>query len=403
MSQAGKSFIAGLILIVLQFSSMLVEEVEAIPAFARRYQLSCAVCHVGFPKLNAFGEAFASNGYQLDEEDMTKHGIETGDNKLLLLPAVPLAVRVDSFFQARNDTAVKTDLQTPASIKLLSSAPITNNISYYFYFLANERGSVAGVEDAFLYFNNIYKGKDLDLRVGQFQVSDILFPREQRLTFQDYTYYTTAISNSGFQLTYDRSAELSYSFDIKDNLGMSFWAAVTNGNGIGVVNSNRNFDSDNFKNFYTKIQMNSGEHKVGIYGYSGREQNPSRVRNEFFRVGPDFTISLSDKMKLWGNYLYGEDGNPRFISVAPQRVKSFGGFSGLTYAFKEDWILTLLYNRVKVDTIPLLNAETMTANISYYIMRNFKVMLEGTGDVQPTSINHLNKTHTGVLGLVLAF
>jgi len=36
----------------------------AIPAFARKYKTSCATCHNGFPKLNAFGESFRRNGYQ---------------------------------------------------------------------------------------------------------------------------------------------------------------------------------------------------------------------------------------------------------------------------------------------------------------------------------------------------
>lgn len=36
----------------------------SIPAFARKYKTSCATCHNGFPKLNAFGEAFRRNGYQ---------------------------------------------------------------------------------------------------------------------------------------------------------------------------------------------------------------------------------------------------------------------------------------------------------------------------------------------------
>ena len=36
----------------------------AIPAFARKYKTSCATCHNGFPKMNAFGEAFRRNGYQ---------------------------------------------------------------------------------------------------------------------------------------------------------------------------------------------------------------------------------------------------------------------------------------------------------------------------------------------------
>ena len=36
----------------------------AIPAFARRYETACSTCHVQFPNLNAFGEAFRRNGYQ---------------------------------------------------------------------------------------------------------------------------------------------------------------------------------------------------------------------------------------------------------------------------------------------------------------------------------------------------
>ncbi|MFN3476710.1 MAG: hypothetical protein ACK4Z6_04035 [Candidatus Methylomirabilales bacterium] len=40
-------------------------EAGAIPAFARKYQTSCSTCHVMFPKLNAFGEAFRLNGYQI--------------------------------------------------------------------------------------------------------------------------------------------------------------------------------------------------------------------------------------------------------------------------------------------------------------------------------------------------
>src|SRR5580765_6998594 len=36
----------------------------AIPAFARKYQTSCQTCHVAFPMLTPFGEAFRLNGYR---------------------------------------------------------------------------------------------------------------------------------------------------------------------------------------------------------------------------------------------------------------------------------------------------------------------------------------------------
>ncbi len=37
----------------------------AIPAFARKYGLRCSACHTAWPELNAFGQRFRDNGYQL--------------------------------------------------------------------------------------------------------------------------------------------------------------------------------------------------------------------------------------------------------------------------------------------------------------------------------------------------
>lgn len=395
-----RSIVALSVLLVVCF---LVETVSAIPIFARRYGVSCTVCHVGFPKLNGFGESFAANGYQFPDEDLKSQTVETGDEKLNLLKTPPLAIRADSFFRVRDDTDTTNDLQSPFSIKVLSSAPIKKNISYYFYFFYNERGGVTGVEDAFIYFNDAYKDVDLDLRIGQFQVMDRVFAREQRLTFQDYTYYATAISDSGFNLTYDRAAELSYKFNINSSLGMGMSAGVANGNGIGVANSQRNFDSDNFKNFFGKVYLERGSNNVGLYGYSGREKNLSGVRNEFYRIGPDFNFWIADSIHLWGNVLYGEDKNGRFAVGTPGDIRSWGGFTGITYKFDDDWIASFLYNRVEVDGKQQLNANTVTGNIAYYLMRNFKVMFEVTGDLESKGPFHPEKQHTGIVGIVLAY
>lgn len=39
-------------------------EAHAIPAFARRYETSCQTCHIAFPRLTPFGEAFRRNAYR---------------------------------------------------------------------------------------------------------------------------------------------------------------------------------------------------------------------------------------------------------------------------------------------------------------------------------------------------
>jgi len=401
-----KKIICLSLFIIPMMAEFLPQPAEAIPAFARRHKLSCTTCHVGFPMLNGFGEAFAGNGYQLPGEDLKDQMVDTGDDELSLLNRVPLAIRVDTFFRFRNDTNTSNDMQAPFSVKILSSAPIKKNISYYFYFFTDERGDITGIEDAFIYFNNGYEGVDLDLRVGQFQASDILFGREQRLTFQDYTYYVTAISDSGFKLTYDRIVEASYNFDLTDSLSMGIVAAVANGNGIDGADKSRNFDSDGLKNFYGKVSFDLDGDSVGLYGYVGREENKNsgNIKNRFFRIGPDFNIMVADAFSIWGNFLYGEDNNASFLTPSQKiKTKSWGGFVGVTYPFTDNWIASLLYNRVKVYGDQALDANTMTANVSYWLARNFKLMLEGTVDLEGTNPWKRDKAHTGVLGIVLAY
>jgi hypothetical protein len=376
---------------------------EALPLFARKYKMSCVMCHTGFPQLNNFGQSFASNGYQMPEEDPKDHIEQIEENKLLLHQYFPFAIRVDSFYRLRNDSSVQFDQETPASVKLLTSGMLKKDITYYFYFFFDERGGVTGIEDAFLIFNDIIEGENLDVRFGQFQITDSIFPREQRLTFQDYSYYTTRVSDSGFRLVYDRASEISYSFNVNEDFGIGLLAGVANGNGIGTANNSRNFDSDNFKNFYGRINIGYGNQGFGLYAYHGKEKNSSEVKNNFFRIGPDFNFTLFEDWNLWGSYLYGEDDNGLFQTAGSGKIKSWGGFTGVTHQLNDDWLLSLLHNYVDVDRKPNLDVNVVTASLTYYLMRNLKFMFEVTGDIQNTSVNHTKKTHTGVFGVVFAY
>src|SRR3972149_6494809 len=60
--------IIGLFISIFSYNLFLTEA-HAIPVFARKYKTSCQTCHVAFPRLNAFGEAFRRNGYQFPQND----------------------------------------------------------------------------------------------------------------------------------------------------------------------------------------------------------------------------------------------------------------------------------------------------------------------------------------------
>ena len=55
-------FIGALILISIGTA---LENADAIPPFARKYQTACTTCHTAFPKLNPFGMAFRATGYRM--------------------------------------------------------------------------------------------------------------------------------------------------------------------------------------------------------------------------------------------------------------------------------------------------------------------------------------------------
>src|SRR6266571_4463295 len=76
--------VVGLFVVIIAILSGIVQDVQdaqAIPAFARKYDFACNVCHVpSFPKLNDFGNLFRDHGYQLgtDQELPTYEGLTKG-------------------------------------------------------------------------------------------------------------------------------------------------------------------------------------------------------------------------------------------------------------------------------------------------------------------------------------
>jgi hypothetical protein len=232
---------------LLALATLLPGPASAIPAFARRYKVSCQTCHDPFPKLNDFGAQFAANGYRMSPTEEPMDTIGTGDELLALMKDVPLAVRLEMYAQAYANGDVATDFQYPYGVKVLSGGAISKKISYYFYTFLVERGDIGGVEDAFLHINDI-GGVPFDLAVGQFQVSDPLFKRELRLEFEDYAVYRARVGDVPVDLTYDRGL-----MGLADLAGFTVTAEVLNGSGIGGAQANRRYDTDASKNFFLHV------------------------------------------------------------------------------------------------------------------------------------------------------
>lgn len=374
-------------------------DAHALPVFARRYRLTCAVCHNPVPVLNAFGEQFAANGFRLSPQEEPGDTISTGDPLLQLMATLPLAVRLDAYAQVYANGRAAADFQTPYLLKVLSSGGLSRDISYYFYAMLSDRGEVAGIEDAFLYFNDL-GGQPVDLAVGQFQVSDPLFKRELRLEFEDYAIYRARVGEVPLDLTYDRGLMVS-----ADLAGFGITGQFFNGNGIGPAQPNRRFDVDRGKNWGLRVSRELAPGiRLGGYGLSGGA-HANGLHNVTTIYGLDATLATGP-FELNGQYIHRKDDRPTFTPGDPDtRVE--GGFAELLvrpagsrfYGFG-------LYNLVTADQ-PLLDVrlggpagirryETFSAGMGHQLRRNLRVSVETTFDVEQ---EHMRWT----LGFVSAF
>ena len=180
-------------LFVLMTVAAMESTAQAVPAFARKYQTSCQTCHIVFPKLNAFGEAFRLRGYRMpgETEEMVKQppvSLGAPAYKKLwpqsvwpgeISNSVPLAVNVklaDVNTSSLNGdgtvTSVKNDLQFPQEVNIFGAGTLGEHVSYLgeVTFGENPDGTVSvELEHAHMQFDSPFGPEDLfHFRIGKF-------------------------------------------------------------------------------------------------------------------------------------------------------------------------------------------------------------------------------------------
>jgi hypothetical protein len=380
---------------VILLAAVSLGSLRAMPAFARKYSLSCKTCHAPFPKLKPYGEEFAANGFTIKDKATPRYFVDTGDSALSLLRELPLALRLEGFLSYNNSNSRKLDFGSPHILKIISGGELFKNVSYYFYFFFSEQGEVAGIEDAFVIFNNLF-GSDLDLYVGQFQVSDPLFKREIRLPYEDYAIYGAKPGGSHIDLTYDRGVMLTYGLATGTDLTLE----VVNGNGIGGGDIFSNFDDDAYKNVLLRVSQDvAPAFRLGAFGYLGRER-PEELTNSVWMAGGDATISVKP-FELNLQYVERRDSNPYYAVILPiEEVRTRGAFAELIYRPKGDdsrWYGAGLFNWVDSDQADL-RYTAATLHYGYLLRRNMRLTVEATYVFQGLYEKHLRLGTGFILG-----
>jgi len=314
----------------------------SIPAFARMYGFSCQTCHYAYPKLNSFGEHFVESGYYIEGNEERVYE-NTNDERLSLFKNFPIAIRFNQLFEAKiKPDSYHYQLLTPNYAKIFSGGPISKNLNFYTYLILEE-GKPPEFEDAWINLHN----EKLSFTIGQFQISDLMFMRELRLTSSDYYIYKL----SNWPLTYQRGLLLEVPF-------IAF--GVVNGNGLEFE------DNNNQKIYFSRLEL----FNVGVFGLYGEDFDEANNYVRIDRLGFHFKYNYSN-IHLFGQALYGKDIG-----------EFYGGFAGVDYIIFPS-VFSILANYISSPQNSVYyNNRLFTAaiNFSYYLRTNAKLFFEFEGE-----------------------
>ncbi len=188
MRSSSKIFMVSLIpAFVATVSSFVVsEDAQAIPAFARKYNVNCTVCHSRPPRLNPFGERFLENGYQMPgtEDGGIIGKRRLGDLTLEDTVSNILGFRIRgnairNFDFARQSPAAgvsgnpedRTEIGFPEVFNLYTAGTLTSNVGLFVEMEHDFEQGETEFERTFASFNNLLYYNLAHIRVGRLDPS----------------------------------------------------------------------------------------------------------------------------------------------------------------------------------------------------------------------------------------
>jgi hypothetical protein len=156
--------------------------VHALPAFARKYGMPCSACHLAWPMLSPFGQAFKDNGYQLGNDR---------DAPIYQSPAYwPVTFRITPQWHRENATHTQVDDptsttggQTEANVTthgfdwsgldFHTGGTLAKNISFYVLPSSDNTGAFH-FETVFARLDNLAGTSWLNLKLGKFELDNLL-------------------------------------------------------------------------------------------------------------------------------------------------------------------------------------------------------------------------------------
>lgn len=432
---------------ILMMSMLIPLSSEAVPAFARKYDLSCTSCHTKPPRLNPFGEAFNMSGFNIpatvkggEVKKKRKVGRVRLETSLLNIFAVRVLGSLVEYVD--NHDEPEANIGFPQEIELFLAGTLTNEISYFFELqtespkleannegrFTEETGTEVALGRSFLIFNlnrlltsesgsNSRISIGPMLRIGNLDPSTFFsFPYErqyfratagrahssgQAKRFTTPSPYALAAKYYGLKTGGGAPIEVTEQVLYNgEGFGIDVHAMVANfilqaGVQQGIGSGIR--DSDINKDPYLMGRYNFGwkEFMSGsVSGFANWGENTAKVNNQaidWFRYGAAANIKIKH-LDLYGAYIWDE------LKHLPQNTKGVFEDKAKGMTIEADYLaldqLMLMARYDKMWSGGFLNeradGELISFQARYYLRDNLGIYIMDSYNLAGVSDNPLN-------------
>jgi hypothetical protein len=435
-----------LILLCLVSSTMLVflnvPSANAIPAFARVHKTSCQTCHVGFPKLNPFGEAFRLNGYRMPgemEPEVKPQSLGAEAYKKMWpkaiypsdIPAyVPLAmnVKMASIYASSLDengrSLIKNDFQFPQEANLFSAGTLGEHMSFFGEVTWGENpdgSSETELEHAQLHFNSPFGPKHLfNFKIGKFAPDLAAGFQEMWISTDngiDTLFAFNPIGLNGGTGLAEEGIALPGSVKGIEMYGVGahrFFYTVGVVNGLGP-SPGGSTDANAHKDLYARVDYKFGgmgldgdttgltlppenwrerSVRVGVLGYSGNgkgfdfpfEDEQVNIQDRNFTRAGVYASWIFNDLNVFGVALTGRDKLDTFATDGTLENTATHRYH--TWFVQGDYVIlpplqaSLRYENLTPADKEAESLRFLNASLSYFAYANVKAMLEYRRDLR---------------------
>jgi hypothetical protein len=154
--------------------------IRALPAFARKYGMPCSSCHLAWPMLSPFGQAFKDNGYQMGNDR---------DAPIYQNPAYwPVTFRITPIWHRENvnraavdgtagpsgnEASVTTHGFDWSGLDFHTGGTLAKNVSFY-VLPSSDNTAAFHFETVFARLDNLAGTTWLNIKLGKFELDNLL-------------------------------------------------------------------------------------------------------------------------------------------------------------------------------------------------------------------------------------